>query len=387
MTVRAYVIGLALILYSLTNPAFIVHMGKSTATIYIRADGSVHPPDAPIASTDNVTYTFTGNVNDSIVIERDNITIDGAGHTLQGNGKWAGVNLTGRRNVTIKNMEICNFYYGIYLYGSTCITLFNNSVKNNEWDGIYLLNSIGNALYANTISSNKRYGIMLSESSNNKIIHNNFIDNANPAYTFDSFNNVWNDDYPSGGNYWSNYVGIDLYNGSNQNETGGDGIGDTTCVIDSYNRDDYPLMGRFNTFVAEHWDGVTYNIDVVSNSSVSNFKLTESIIPEFPSTISLNVSGPDNTVGFCRITIPNIIVQDLWRGSYTVLLNGQPWPFSNWTDIINTYIYINYTHSTHEITIMPEFPSTLTLAVFTPTTLIATALLKTRRKTKFPNFP
>jgi nitrous oxidase accessory protein NosD len=52
---------------------------------------------------------------------------------------------------------------------------------------------------------------MLSESSNSRIFNNIFIDNANQAYTFDSSNNVWNDDYPSGGNYWSNYTGIDLY--------------------------------------------------------------------------------------------------------------------------------------------------------------------------------
>jgi hypothetical protein len=106
-------------------------------------------------------------------------------------------------------------------------------------------------------------------------------------------------------------------------------------------------MDRFNTFVAEHWDGVTYNIDVVSNSSISNFKLTESIIPEFPLTISLNVSGLHNAIGFCRITILNIIVQDLWQGSYTVLLNGQPWPFSNWTDMVNTCMCINTRNNYH----------------------------------------
>jgi len=45
-----------------------------------------------------------------------------------------------------------------------------------------------------------------------------------------------------------------------------------------------------------------------------------------------------------------------------VLLDGAPCPFENWTDIENTYIYINYTHSEHKITIIPEF-STLAVLV------------------------
>jgi outer membrane protein assembly factor BamB len=54
--------------------------------------------------------------------------------------------------------------------------------------------------------------------------------------------NVWDDGYPSGGNYWSDYAGSDLFSGSNQNELGNDGIGDTPYIIDSDNLDRYPLM-------------------------------------------------------------------------------------------------------------------------------------------------
>ncbi len=46
--------------------------------IYIRADGSIDPPTAPISTVDNITYTFTGDMfSDSIVIERDNIIVEG----------------------------------------------------------------------------------------------------------------------------------------------------------------------------------------------------------------------------------------------------------------------------------------------------------------------
>jgi hypothetical protein len=48
-----------------------------SGTIYIRADGSIDPPTAPISTVDNITYTPTDNIiNESITIQRDNILVD-----------------------------------------------------------------------------------------------------------------------------------------------------------------------------------------------------------------------------------------------------------------------------------------------------------------------
>jgi len=179
--------------------------------------------------------------------------------------------------------------------------------------------------------------------------------------------NVWDDGYPSGGNFWSDYAGVDA---------DGDGIGDTPYLIDDNNRDRYPLMGAFNTFDAGIWNGTAYNVDVVSNSIVSNFELNTA-----QRTISFNVASVEGVASFCRITIPNIIVQDLWQRNYTVLLNGEPWPYRNWTDNTSTYIYVNYTHPTHQITIIPELPSTAILTLLMLTTLTVTIPLK-KKKTK-----
>jgi hypothetical protein len=84
----------------------------------------------------------------------------------------------------------------------------------------------------------------------------------------------------------------------------------------------------------------------------------------------------DGTAGFCRIEIPNTIVQELWHGNYTVFLNGEPWSFRNWTDTTNTYVYLNYTHSEHEITIIPEFPSLIIIPLFTTATLLTVTIYK-----------
>jgi len=214
----------------------------ATGTIYIREDGTVEPSTAPIENIGNSLYIFKSNIYESIVVERSNIVIDGAGYTLQGTETGAGIRLTSVTNVTIKKVTVEKFIYGIYLYGTSNTTICNNTISNNKWDGIYLVYSDTCVIYDNTVRLNKRYGIVFSESGTNKIFHNNFINNTSQTHLYQSFNNLWDSEYPSGGNYWSDYNGTDFYSGPNQNLTGSDGIGDTPYEIDTNNQDRYPLM-------------------------------------------------------------------------------------------------------------------------------------------------
>jgi len=129
-----------------------------TGTVYIRADGSIDPPDAPIVTYDNVTYTLTGNITstaDGIVVERDNITIDGAMYTVRGTGEYPykGIDLTGRSNVTIKNTRLTAFFGGI-VSGSCDIKLLDNTIT-NSYTGIYIGNSFNNFLRRNKMFGNR----------------------------------------------------------------------------------------------------------------------------------------------------------------------------------------------------------------------------------------
>jgi hypothetical protein len=57
---------------------------KAEGTIYIRADGTVEGTDK--IQQDGNLYTFTGDIFSAIVVDKDDIVIDGMGYTLQGDG-------------------------------------------------------------------------------------------------------------------------------------------------------------------------------------------------------------------------------------------------------------------------------------------------------------
>jgi uncharacterized repeat protein (TIGR01451 family) len=165
-------------------PGFIVHPVRASETIYIRSDGSVDPPAASISSIDNVTYTITADINDSIRIERDDIVVDGNGHVLQSSAYTeAGIDLSWRNNVTVKNVfYVKGFRYGIFLNYSTNSVLTNNTMKEN-YMGIYLGRSSQNTITNNTVRGNyqcRSWGqgaVYLFESTENLIKDNVVVQN------------------------------------------------------------------------------------------------------------------------------------------------------------------------------------------------------------------
>ncbi len=72
-------------LISLTVPMFVLTEASalSTTTIFIQPDGTINPSSVPIQRNGDV-YTFTANVSDPILIQKSNITVDGAGYSLIG---------------------------------------------------------------------------------------------------------------------------------------------------------------------------------------------------------------------------------------------------------------------------------------------------------------
>jgi len=137
----------------------------------------------------------------------------------QGNGIWensitrnnyAGISLYESQYQIIRDNRIIeNYQYGIFLETSQKNTFSSNIFIYNGNSGLHLYTlSDENIIVENTFKNN-HYGIYIPRylwdcAINNRIYHNNFINNDVNA--FDLGPNIWDNGYPSGGNYWSDHV-------------------------------------------------------------------------------------------------------------------------------------------------------------------------------------
>jgi parallel beta-helix repeat protein len=260
------VVMLQILVFSIIASAFIIRPVRAAGPYYIRANGAIEPAGAPIATSDNITYILTNATFGSIYIERSNIVFLGNNWAMQGSGSGVGIDLNNVGNVTVENMFISGFQWGIYIrnsnlrnyilqnlladqYGIVVSLAHNNIISDNtvvncSANGIYFSYSTNNTILRNNLETNY-VGISIQSSSNNQFYHNNLIRNSYLQASVDIASqspNTWDDGYPSGGNYWSDYNGNDVHGGVFQNETGADGVGDTPYTIDATNIDHYPLM-------------------------------------------------------------------------------------------------------------------------------------------------
>jgi parallel beta-helix repeat protein len=124
-------------------------------------------------------------------------------------------------------------------------TIFGNNLTNN-YHGIWLSSSSGNWIVENNIANNELLGIELASSSSNTFYHNNIVNNPTPVRVDTDTPNesicIWDDGYPSGGNYWHDYTDVDEYTGPNQDQLGSDDIWDKPYVLDENNKDRYPSV-------------------------------------------------------------------------------------------------------------------------------------------------
>ncbi len=188
--------------------------------------------------TNNTVTSNNGTSIDLYTSEYNTIAHNNVSNNVEGIFLWFSDN-----NTMDSNRASSNSAMGIELDDSSNNTVSNNTINGNDY-GIYLDSSHRNAIIRNEVSLNAIRGISLRISSQNGIYHNSILSNAQQAFD-DNSSNQWDDGYPSGGNFWSDYAGFDIYSGPNQDRLGSDGIGDTPYVIDFDSADRYPLTSPF----------------------------------------------------------------------------------------------------------------------------------------------
>jgi parallel beta-helix repeat protein len=361
----------------LLSPAVVVGVARPATvtaprTIYIRSDGSVDPETAPIQRVGD-TYTFNEDIYSpfvldmtALVVEKDNIVLNGAGFSLQGVGSGLGINVTGKSNVTIENLEVRKFGVGIVIWESSNSTVFENTLTQNDV-GIGLWQVSGNKISGNTIFANSGTGISVAGdgtlssvvgnylannrvgigfgygtlniiaenyianneegiyfggdpptlgASGNTIYRNSFINNTkqtNDNHWTNSFSqpsiNTW--DNGEEGNYWSDYK--DKY--PNAAELGSSGIWNASYILDQYNKDDYPLMSNPLPPPSDTTPPAVVIISPENKSyAVNNVSLTFAV-NESVFRMAYSIDGQSNVA-----VTANTTLTELSEGSYSIIV-------------------------------------------------------------------
>jgi len=160
--------------------------------INIGSDGWVYGTDK-ISRSGNI-YTLTGNIDGGITILADNIVLDGNGYTLKGTGGGSGLYLQGRDQVTIKNLKVMSFKYGMkftWEYVGTSNspqksnTIIDNTLANNTY-GVSVDDWMQANLFTNNRFEGNTYGVSFSGicGARNNVFKNNLF-NDNQFSLFD----------------------------------------------------------------------------------------------------------------------------------------------------------------------------------------------------------
>ncbi len=336
-------------------------------SVYIRPDGSVEPSTASISHVRDI-YRITNNLYNTLIVERNNIIIDGGGFTIQGPGievrDLAGVNLT-CTNVTVANVCISGWQVGVLgvfdnntivannftnnvldvavyandykitgnnigperIVGNNNIISKNQIKLGNYVSGFWITSSSGTLIEANNVTLSKLTTFFISTDNGNfRVYHNNFLnveENTGgylllifsfPQNHTNATSPPWDNGYLSGGNYWSDYTGRN----PQATEIGNTGIGNTPYVSSTTPTvvDRYPLLKPFGiSFVPE------ITAPRISLLSPRNQAYNESSAP-----LVFTVNTPVNWTGYSlngkdNVTIAgNITLTNLVNGSHNVTM-------------------------------------------------------------------
>jgi parallel beta-helix repeat protein len=279
------------------------------------------------------------------------------GFTIQNSGSYQVENGTGVYidndvvNCHIIGNNIIDNKIGVLIICAWDNYILENNIRNNSEDGFYLWTASHNNITDNNITNNY-YGVTLDESSGNLFFHNNFVNNTyqaadiTPAWPYGASICVWDDGYPSGGNYWSDYVGGDLNYGPYQNVTGSDGIGDIPYTISFCvnSRDNYPFMKLYSRVLTR--DVAVTDVEplktVVGQGYTLPLDATATNMGDFLEGFNVTLYANATAIVTQTVTVASgkaTIIALLWNtagfayGNYTI--TAYAWPVSGETNTAN----------------------------------------------------
>ncbi|MEN6343150.1 MAG: NosD domain-containing protein [Methanospirillum sp.] len=142
------------------------------------------------------TYVLTNDITNSsqpvcIEIQASNVIFDGGGHLIDGldSESTAGIYVHGPSpalsGVTIRNVRVEDWYYGVYLHETANSRLEASTLSSNGFCGAVLYkNAVGNTITGNTIAGSQ-YGVIVSDGASGGVVANNVIrENGRGLYLY-----------------------------------------------------------------------------------------------------------------------------------------------------------------------------------------------------------
>jgi len=196
--------------------------------------GNIHLRYSSHNTIDN-NYIYSNDGNGITVRESSNNTTITGNHVYSNEGH--GIHVGWSYYCTIADNTVRdNKGAGVDFDGASYNTVRDNMLSANGAGIRTVFYSNGETFVGNVIEGNAT-GIVIGgyniSSYGHVFYHNDVISNTVQVLIKVTGSNTWDNGYPSGGNYWSDYTGVDQ---------DGDGIGDTPYVINAQNRDRYPLV-------------------------------------------------------------------------------------------------------------------------------------------------
>jgi parallel beta-helix repeat protein len=271
--------------YPLGGLAYVVFAALPLDGITIEQDGSINSTTAPIMRSGNV-YALTGDItNQTIMVNRSNIVIDGAGYSLQGwNDGYAyaleNFDLQDVHDVTIKNFNISLSWQGIWIQNCSNIVIENN-----------VLSNINTGIDANA--------------ANNTLVTGNSLNNLTTAIGYTS----WYGFGPSVNNIISKNNITNAMEGIQLNFANSNTVTDN-IIVNAYD----PIYAGNNSVVARNT--LINGIDAIGVCSYNT--VYDNVISGFSDSglllIGANSTIYQNTIANCT----NVVAVDGSSGSYSL---------------------------------------------------------------------
>ncbi len=298
---------------------------------------------------ENATFTY-GNSPFLFAYSDNNLIVNCSFHdNFNSIGLYRSNNNTFSRIVVMDNP----LDTAILIEDSTGNTITNSTFRNNRYGIGLQTGATGNLVSYNRVLDHGNIGIIAQAgSSSNLIFHNDLINNTQNGRDNSGGANFWDNGYPTGGNYWDDYSGLDDFNGPNQDVPGSDGIGDSWYFVAPSGTDRYPFMDPLIPVVEPtppeilgvsvlpqlQESGLYVNVsaDIVDDDFVVGVYLevrspdmtmtNDSMMLESPSTYYLNTTY--RQPGLYYFNVSAVDSEVLWNkssGTFSIVDTTSPW--------------------------------------------------------------